>query len=379
MRRIGVILLVGCLALLPGCQMPAELEDHAYALVLGIDAVPAGGVELTIRFPRIGQSKDAKAEEPSGGDAYLVISAKGADYGQALEQLQWAASRELNLSQLKMIVVSEALAGDAAFAPLISEIAQTRHLYTTAAFVVCEGTARAFVEGQKTTQGTRLSSEIAALLRHYEKHGYIPKATFADLYYDTRSGCSDAVGIRAFPAEARDDSAPASAAVLPEPEDARESVRSPAARRFLGAAILHEGRLCMKLDARETLCLNLACGTVDSFSYECDGKSCALSSLRRPRKRAAVEDGAITASLDIYLTSEDAMDADAVRRLEACLSDDVIGLVHKCQAAGVEPFGFAASGMAGFTTAAAWEAFGWCDRFREAEVHVDVHIESSLR
>ena len=377
MRRIAVILLVGCLALLPGCRMPAELEDHAYALVMGIDTVPEGGIELTIRFPRIGQSKEAQSEDATGSEAYLVISAKGANYGQALEMLQWAASRELNLSHLKMIIASEALAGDAAFEPLISEIAETRHLYTTAAFVVCEGTARTFIEGQKTTQGTRLSSEITALLRHYAEHGYIPKATFADFYYNTRSGCSDAVGIWAFPDNASSGSKPTAATMLPEPGDDAQIVQSPAEQRYLGAAVFHEGRLRVKLDARETLCLNLACGMVDSFSYEYDGKTYALSSLRRPHRRATLAGDTIQVALDIFITSEDAMETGTVNGLEESLSEDFRQLVRKCQAVGVEPFGFAASAMTGFHTASEWEAFDWCSRFSGAEVNINVHIESN--
>ena len=87
------------------------------------------------------------------------------------------------MSQLKLPIVSEELAASEGFHDLARTIALTRHLYTTAAFAVCEGSAGAFVESLETILGTRLSSEIAALFRHYAAHGFIPLGTFADMVY----------------------------------------------------------------------------------------------------------------------------------------------------------------------------------------------------
>ena len=133
-----------------------------------------------------------------------------------MEQLQWSAARELNLSHIALIVASEALASSAAFPRLIDSVAETRHLYTTAAFVVCSGRARDFIEGQETILGAHLSSEIAAMFRHYAAHGYIPKASFAELYYATHSCYSDPTAIWGFPdaGELATEDQPAAAAVL---------------------------------------------------------------------------------------------------------------------------------------------------------------------
>ena len=49
-------------------------------------------------------------------------------------------------------------------------------------------------------------------------------------------------------------------------------------------------------------------------------------------------------------------------------------LLRKCQALGVEPFGFASHAASRFASLAEWGAYGWPARFQSAEFDVDVQI-----
>ena len=374
MRRVMLLLLAAVL-FLNGCGTTGEVENQAYALVLGIDRTDAGGIGLTMRIPRIGHSGNPGADNTSE-EPYLIISAEGQDYPQALERLQWAAARELNLSHIKLIVVSEALAGDPSFPGLISRVAETRHLYTTAGFIVCEGRAGDFIEGQETILGTRLSSEIVAMFRHYADHGYIPRATFADLYYATRSWYSDPTAIWGFmdTGEAHRDSETATAIVGGNEGRLNAETTTASTRQYLGTALFRDGVLVGQLDAGETLCLNLMTGRVSSFTFAASGKTCILSTLAGPRRRVMIEGDQVTVEAQIRLVAEDSTDRATLDRFEAAIAEAAVKLIRRCQALGVEPFRFAEHAAAHFPTYDRWRSFGWRKHFAQAKVRVAVEI-----
>jgi len=371
--RIPALALTLCL-ILAGCARTGEIEHQAYALVLGVD-LKGEQIELTMRIPRIGQAQ-GNGGEASGDERYLTISARGTDYHEAIERLQWTVERELNLSQVKMIIVSEELAATEKFRGLIRELTETRHLYATAAFVVCESSIRKFIEGQETILGTRLSDEITAELRHYASHGYIPKATFADLYFSTYSLYSDPTGILGFvdPEDEASDSAEAYATLHGSPMEISEASHSASSRHYLGTALFRDGRLVGHLDADETLALNLISGRVESFSFAHGGAAYALSSFTGPRVRVGIDDGEANIDISLRLNAETRIPDGEMEGLERDIAESLEGVIRKCQALLVEPFGFAERAASSFPDYAAWQGFDWRRRFETASVRIAVSI-----
>lgn len=379
MKTVRLVALLLCIVLAcAGCNS-GEVENQAYALVMGVD-YDGTDIKLTIRIPKIGKPEQASESTGSGGSNYLVLSASAQDYPSALERLQWTVARELNLSQLKLIVVSEGLASSPAFSDLIAEIAETRHLYTTAAFIVCDGMAHDFVDGMETILGIRLSSEITAMFRHYARHGYIPMSTFADLYYGTRSCYSDPTGILGFYASKDSTSQKESSAVslvTPDRGSAQDSAQTDDARRYLGAGIFRDGVLVCRLDAKETLLMNLASEKVEDLSYSTSDGAFGLSCSGKPRLRVSIQNGRTDISLIVCLTSETYLSPDVKEQLRASVEGEMTDFIRKCQRLRVEPFGFAARAARAFTTIEAWRRFNWRERFSEAEVRVEVRIVDS--
>ena len=377
MRGLALLMLLPVALLLAGCgATTGEVENQAYALVLGIDRKETGDIELTIRIPRIGHDGGGESEGGNSGSPYLVLAAAGEDYPQALEHLQWTAARELNLSHVKLIVASEALASGEAFPALISQVAETRHLFTTAGFVVCEGRARTFIEGQEIILGSHLSGELSAMFRHYAAHGYIPRATFAGLYYATRSCYSDPTGIWGFMDAGEQ---PAAATITDDGDRLNRGTLTASARQYLGTALFREGRMVGRLTAGETLLLDLLTGRVDTFSYDVDGATCMLSTLTGPRRRVKLDGDALTLEADIFLTSEDSSDPALLDRAGAALSRETEALIRHCQSLGAEPFGFAAPAAARFPTYQRWIDWNWRAHFARAAVNIRVNIRPSGR
>lgn len=366
--RLTALLTALCLALC-GCSISREVEHQAYVLVMGLDKAD-GGVELTIRIPKIGMSKGDGGDDAS---PYLVFGARGSDFSQALEAMQLAVPRELNLSHLKLLIVSEALAGDAAFPTLINRVAEQPHLYTTARFVVCEGSAKAFVEAQKTVIGTRLSAEIDAEFTHYAEHGAIPDTTFADVYYASNSIYSDPIATRGFFAEGVEESQPALLTVDPS-ESPGVLAEAPSKEFFAGTAIFRDGRLAGRLDAAETLLLNLALGKRETFAYDCGGKAYWLTPEGSPDRRVEIDDGAVRVGLSLRLSTIDAVSPEEARCIEGEIAAALEALIQKCQRVRLEPFGFAETAAGHFLTVPEWLAFDWRERFAAAEVEARVAL-----
>ena len=378
MRRL--ILLAAFLLtafLLNGCAAVSEVENQAYALVLGIEGSPDGAITLTIRIPRIGQ-KSGGDESGSGDEPYLVLSAEGGQFTQALEHLQWAAARELNLSHIKLIIVSEDLARSEVFPSLIREVAETRHLYTTAGFVVCRGSAQAFIEGQETILGTRLSSEINAMFRHYASHGAIPRATFADLYYDTLSGTIDPVGIMGFldQEEATQD-VEAGAVVEGSYNSLKDKTQTASARQYLGTALFHGGRMVGTLDARETLYLNLLTSKLDSFTYGMNDMDHVLSCVRVPHCGVHISGNETQLFSEIWLTCEDTLSREMANVMETDMASELDSLILKCQQDGLDPFGFGERAAPHFLTLKNLQRWNWSEHYPSSSISVRVHISCS--
>lgn len=369
MRIRALTLLLAALALgLCGCRVSGEVENQAYVLVLGMDRADDGSLTLTAKVPKIGKADKGKADEADGGGDYLLFSGGGADWPRALEALEQATPRQMNLSHIEMIVASEALAREAAFPALVSRVAETPHLYTTARFAVCEDRASDFIEAQETVIGTRLSSEINAMLDHYARQGFIPDSSFADAWYLAGSIYGDATAIHASLTEAQDDQP---ATMLISPSGAQ---RSPMRQRWSGTALFRGGVMVGALDAGETQLLNLIRGDADAFPFACDGRAYTLTPEGNPRLGADVEGGKLSVKLTLG-TVDDLCETDAAA-LERELESALARLIRRCQALGTEPFGFSEAAASHFATVPDWLAFHWRDRYATAEVDVSVGIDA---
>ena len=352
-----------------GCRPSAELENQAFALVFAVDAAEGGGVALTARIPGVSPAPDRGGVSGKGGDsAYFTVSAAGDDYAAALDRLQWAVGRELNLSQIKLFVVSEDLARQEGFAELIDAIAREPHLYSHASFVVCQGRAGTFADRLDAVLGGRLSVELTATLDRHIAHGDIPDARLADAWYAFYSVYSDPVAIRGFLSAAPEDAGPEDADA---PSDA---VAAPGDCRFLGSALFRDGRLAGWLDGEQTRLLGLITGQVRDLNADVNGRACELTLAGPIGIDLDLGGEDMTIGLAVSLSAHESLDAGEISALEERLKAGILSLASTCQRLGVEPLGMAAHAARRFATLEDWQAFDFRRRFIHADIRVNVAI-----
>lgn len=366
MTRFAVLCVALCL-LLSGCRHTGEVENQAYALILGMDRLPDGRLRLTVRVPRIGDSAAADGGKGEKGSKYLTFSAEAEGWPDACEALERATPRPLNLSHMELVVISRVLASQAGFEDLIQRVAQTPHLYTTARLIVCEGSAEAFVKSQDTVIGTRMSAELNAMLTHYIGAGFIPESTLADMYYASRSVYSDPVAIYARLEEASgQETAPGEASSgIPE---------TPMKQRYEGTALFRGGVLVGTLNADQTRALCLIRGNTRSIPLDVDGRAVDLTLEDGPNLRVLHNDRGAVLRVDMRFSASDAVSQDRLRSVSDRMWSVFMDLISHCQSLGIEPFGFSERAAGRFATLREWLDSDWRRQYASADADVRIEI-----
>ena len=382
MKKLVIAPLIAAVLLLSGCSHHAQVENQAFLLVMGLDRMTDGQIEMCAQIPRIaGNSQSADGEQGGGGSAnYAMMSVTGASYEEALERLDWISPRDLNPAQLKLVVISRDLAESADCPTLINHISQTERLFTATRVVVCEGSAKDFVSAIQPTVGTRLSTDISAMFEHYIGRGFIPRSRLADLYYLMNSVYSDPMTSYAIlepSAQPKEDEAQAASALSGNLSALSSQFESDVPTRYLGAAVFSGGRMRGVLNGEQTICANLMLNELKSFYYNVAEASVEL-----------IPEGSIQLSVDLdseparlkvkgklSLSAEELpVDENSLTRH---LIDDIEDTIRAAQRMGVEPFGFSEIAARCFSTVEDWVNYNWKQRYLNAQVEVDVSVAYS--
>lgn len=374
--RLTLLLLLPCL-FLSGCSQSAQLEDRAFAIVLGVDRLE-DGVELSAQFSKLSSGSPG---ESSGGESggknsqYLQASAKGQTFFEALDFLELALPRDLDLSQVKLIVISEEMARSEMLTEITQAIVKTYRLYSTAYFVICQGAAKEFVEAQQPVIGSRISSGILAMFEHYQNIGYIRETSFANFFYGIDSAYYDPVAVYAGlqkgenpPIEIREGEL-----ILPESLPAESEDKS----AYVGTALFRHGRMIGTLDGRQTTLFNLLVDSDAEFLYGVDDLQLTIQALHAPRISVVLSGAVPRIRVELLLkctSFSDELDAQAA---SVAIRRDLEAVVKHCQELGVEPFHFSERAIRQFPTYREWEKYDWYARFPDAQVEIDVGLIQS--
>jgi len=347
-----------CMLLLSGCTQSRQVENQAYVIALGVDSGETGGIALTAKIPAL--SSSSSEGKPSGGDAYKVFSASGENYNLALKNLHVSSPRNLNLSHLELLAISEELARDEEFPSLVEDIAQTERLYTASYTVITRGRASAYVEALEAAVGSRLSLDIPARFENYSEQGITAESKLADVFYLTESFYSDPIVTIVAPTE--------------DSKNTEASSKPYTKTRPDGTAVLKDGRMTLELDENESVLANLLRNEVKYFRYEV-GSDCIEAAPASPcRIKVDCSETPIRIQIKLALnigTQEDMPNEETIKRT---IERDVFDLIHKAQQHGAEPFGFAKVAARSFPTIQKWMQFDWENAYKNADISVNVSL-----
>ncbi len=359
MKRILLLLL--CVPLLSGCSF-VTMERQIYPICMSIDRTEDGRFLVGVQAPRATQGN---------GASYELIAAQGDDLPSALRTLCASTPYPLNFSQIRLCAVGYPLAAQTELRSLLRVLLELPTMRPNAYVSIAMGSALKVLEKQQPDFGTRLSTHLSLLLTRARQERLLPDSTLSSCVRELSDGRSDpligvcAVNTRLLPEEERGQSSsggsggggdsgggesasapafalgePWSDALLPEnvlagliPHDSQNPVE------YLGAATVSSGRVSGVLTANQT---QLVLRLLDE------------ATLRTARSGEGLQ-------LQILL------DANSPLAQETEAIGDV---VRHLQALGCDALLFGCRCSMGFATQAAWEAYGFRQRYAGADVAV---------
>lgn len=369
MRKIlFFVLLLFSSAFFTGCRHSQYIENQAYAVLMGVDRVNGGDWEITIRIPGIGSGSGGESGGSQGDSEYLSFSAAGTSFQDALTVLRTGVPRNLDLSALTVIVISEEIAQSEDMPYLLEILADERKIYGSTRLAVCKGDAGDFVGEQEAVIGNVLSEGLISRLENLEDNGYIPASQLDAVYFDTKSVYSDPLIMLCVVAEGNSDGAgDTSAEGL--------AVKAEGKNRYLGAAVMKDGMMIGNLDGIKTMYVNLIRGSVDGFSHTSGNITAQLAVSKKPKIKISTDGDAPEIDIEIKLLSLGVPDEPDLERLSEEIEDEISETIALLQHMGAEPFGFASMAAADFFTLDSWREIDWRNAFSRANVRVDVSIK----
>lgn len=381
-------LLFVCLAVLSGCSGGQEIENCLFVLAMAVDPAPDGNLTVTVKAlsgtreagdtadlpgdesaaPRDGQ--DGKEQTEPG---YIVMSATAPSCLRALNLLSSTTPRTVNLSQLREVVLSRALAETDATLSILREIHAMYRANGEAIVVVTPDDAGDFIRRQHAILGVRLSKYLEVLFEHFSQMDTIPPhAQLASVIAAMESDLTDAAAVYA--AGNRFDSTLALPGAQTDRLPGHLPRTSPAENEYLGSALFSGARMTGVLTGEETGIFCLMMGRAQRRTTFIGNAQYKTNFRTRVRRRIR-EDGTLGVKIDISLTRIAGEEQTPAGEIARQIETQCVNVLHKLQAASCDAVGFGALAVRRYPDIGAWQASGWKQTYSASPVSVSARVK----
>ena len=382
-RRVLLILLLGCALMLTGCSGGQEIESCLFVISMAVDPAQDGNMTVTVKAlsgtqeaaaPQGATTQSGQEENGQSGETtesgYVVMSATAESCLAALDLLGATTPRTVNLSQLQEIVLSRTLAESGAALTILREIHALFEANGNAVVVVTPDNAGDFIRRQYAMFGIRLSQYLRVLFEHFEEIGTIPSgAHLSSVISAMESGTVDAAAVYA----AKNDFGATlilGGGSVTDRLPGHLPRTSPAQNEYLGSAVFAGPKMTGTLTGDETTMLRLLRGEAIATSFVLGNAMMQVSRRARVTTDIVTENGETVLKAGItmrLLLSAGAMEGTA-QDIASEVERSAAALIQKLQAMGSDAIGFGRKAVRQYRDIPSWEASGWERTYREANV-----------
>ena len=384
--------LLALLLLLSGCSGGQEIESCLFVLAMAVDPAPDGNLTVTVKALSGTQegggassSGEGAAQREGGGEGgaaleagepgYITLSATAPSCLRALSLLSATTPRTVNLSQLREVVINQALAQTDATLTILREIYAMYRANGEAIVVVTPDDAGDFIRRQRAILGVRLSKYLEVLFEHFSKSDTIPpNAQLASVIAAMESDMIDAAAVYA--AGNRFDSTlvlGGSAETDRLPGHLPRT--SPAENEYLGAALFSGPRMTGVLTGEETGLLCLMMGEANRRTTFIGGAQYRTNLPTRVRRRIDPADGALCVSIEMNLTRIAGEEQAIAQEIAARIERACVDVLLKRRAASCDAVGFGRLAVRKSLTIPQWEARNWPLEYETLPVRVSARVK----
>lgn len=189
-----LIILISLLCVLTGCYDANELDDLAYVIAIGIDKGTSKTLQVTFQIA-IPVNISGESSSP-GKETSTLLTIDADSVYEAVSLANAQISKEVNLSQNKMVVFSEELAKDG-LEGYINPFVTNKEIRPRTSVVVCKSTSREFLSTITPVLETNPARYLDLILSSHSYSGYNIGTELVDFYWNEQSPYVEPIAILA--------------------------------------------------------------------------------------------------------------------------------------------------------------------------------------
>ena len=330
------------LLIFSGCSDVKEIDSMAYVVAIGIDKGEKSPIKATFQFAVPLQISGGIDGEGGDGSPFSNLSVEATSVYTAMDQANTVLSKQVDISQCKLVVLSEALSREG-LSPYNGQIGQSSDFRPDTYIAVCRGSASDYLAHISSPMELNPS-------RYYELifgNAFSPYAPTAYLHdYLQNQGI-------ALPY------------VTTEEDHAKTGCM----------AVCKNQKLIAVASAKETLAYSLLTGTFHGAYMELSDDLLKIEYNAPPSIEVFLQDDAPAVVMDCFVTGQHIAGNASRQELETALGSQLEAFLSKTATAyHCDLLRFDRFAKLHFLTDRAWEAYDWETAYRRAAFSVHVHI-----
>lgn len=413
-KWFSLLVILPCLtALLAGCWGAKEIDEAAYAFALGIDSGPDQNITISMLIFNPGDSIATAGitNQSLSPGRIRVFTTEAPSVFSGINIINTMLERQIELGHLKMVVFGETLARRGIEGYLDTMVRWRKFRRTIYLAVANQGTARRVIEGIVPPAGSNAGKYLEMMFITQGFVGFTPRNQMLDFYNALKTKGEVPVAALVAPRATKYDlrteheirldsgkiTVPSGAAGDPGQSTAGDPPLSgEAPLQFLGAAVLHRGKLVQKLTGNETLAFSLLRDEFNRAYINVPDPEAPdqiiqmeISRIRRPEIKLKKEGLQIRGQVFVTVLGNP-IGVESNRRyetpskkslleqaVEKWIKQQCYGVFHKAQTAGTDIFGFGNYARWLAPDWETWRKWDWGSSFQtmKLELAVKVHID----
>lgn len=391
MRRGTVGLLFLILMMMTVLRGGSDIKKQAFVSCVAIDPAEDGKLKVSIQIPA-NQGDGFKGKSGSDGagsgissEESTIVEAIAFRFIDATEILSASIPREINYSQVLQILIAEEIAKDGRFASLLDDMLRLKDMRSSAAVMICRGEAQDILMFQKPILSERLASNIAAHMEIAQERGMIPDTNIGEVTRLCRGAWRDAIvpyGALNMKTELNANS---------ENEEEGNPLDRPAGDMpfsmginsvdYIGAVLLSNGKMIGSLTGDEMRFLTFVMGKSQEFTYFVDDVYLRVHQTRPASVQVTRGESGFIIRVKGWIHAHVLqLGVVSEERLRDTFTHQLLTLLRKLQALGVDPAGFEGKAVRSALTISDWPHDRWMEGYQNATIEVSVQVtEGEIR
>lgn len=268
-----LIVLMSLLYILTGCYDANELDDLAYVIAIGVDKGTSKKLQVTFQIA-IPVNISGEGSSP-GKETSTLLTIDADSVYEAVSLANAQISKEVNLSQNKMVVFSEELA-KAGLEGYINPFVTNKEIRPRTSVVVCKASSREFLSTITPVLETNPARYLDLILSSHSYSGYNIGTELVDFYWNEQSPYVEPIAILAEISNSNSENSKSDKDNSPSQE-----VNENPTPKFSGIAVFSGAKMVGELKEDEIIPHRIATNSLQPVNF-------ALPDIKEPNKITTV-------------------------------------------------------------------------------------------